>query len=53
MNTGKAIAIFNNLDDYKTPMEEKGLAIRKVIDMESHNSITKYQMLKVMNWMWN
>ena len=52
MNIGMARAIFDNLDDCKTPMEEKGLAIRKVIDMETHNSITKYQMLKAMNWMW-
>ena len=33
-------------------IEEKGLSIRKVIDMETHNSITKGQMLKAMNWMW-
>lgn len=53
MNIGTARAIFDNLDDCKTPMEEKGLAIRKVIDMETHNSVTKDQMLKAMNWMWN
>ena len=53
MNIGMARAIFDNLDDCKTPMEEKGLAIRKVIDMESHNSVTKDQMLKAMDWMWN
>lgn len=53
MNIGMARAIFDNLDDYKYPMEVKGLAIRKVIDMETHNSITKAQMLKAMDWMWN
>lgn len=53
MNIGMARAIFDNLDDCKPTMEEKGLAIRKVIDMETHNSVTKDQMLKAMNWMWN
>lgn len=53
MNRGAAIAIFENLDDCQRPMETKGLAIRMVIDMETHNSITKDKMLKAMNWMWN
>ena len=53
MNIGRARAIFDNLDDCKRSMEVKGFAIRKVIDMETHNSITKDQMLKAMDWMWN
>lgn len=52
MNIGTARAIFDNLNNCNQPMEVKGLAIRKVIDMETHNSITKCQMLKAMNWMW-
>ena len=52
MNIGMARAIYNNLNDCEQPMEVKGLAIRKIIDMETHNSITKCQMLKAMNWMW-
>lgn len=52
MNIGMARAIFDNLNNCNQPMEVKGLAIRKVIDMETHNSITKCQMLKAMNWMW-
>ena len=52
MNIGKAIAIFNNLFDDKYSIEEKVLAIRKVIDMETHNSISKSKMLVAMNWMW-
>ena len=52
MNIGEARAIFNNLQDCQRPIEEKGLAIRKVIDMETHNSVTKGQMLKALNWMW-
>lgn len=52
MNIGMARAIFKNLFDSKYSIEEKGNAIRTVIDMESHNSITKCQMLVAMNWMW-
>ena len=53
MDIGTARAIFDNLNDCKQPIEVKGLAIRKVIDMENHNSVTKDQMLKAMDWMWN
>lgn len=52
MNIGEARAIFNNLYDCQRPIEDKGLAIRMVIDMETHNSVTKCQMLKALNWMW-
>lgn len=52
MNIVTAIKIFNNIFDDTYTIEEKGLSIRKVIDMETHNSITKGQMLKAMNWMW-
>ena len=52
MNKGTAITIFKNLFDSRYSIEEKGAAIRTVIDMETHNSITKYQMLVCMNWMW-
>ena len=53
MNIGTARVIFENLDDIKVTIEEKGVAIRKIIDMEAHNSITKKQMVKAMDWMWN
>ena len=53
MNIGMARAIFDNLDNCKQPMEVKGLAIRKIIDMETHNSVKKDQMLRAMDWMWN
>ena len=52
MNIGTAIKIFNNIFDDAYTIDEKGLAIRKVIDMATHNGITKGQMLKAMNWMW-
>jgi len=53
MNIGKALSIFGNLDDCNETIETKGLAIRMVIDMETHNSVTKKQMLGALNWMWN
>lgn len=52
MNIGTAIKIFNNIFDDVYTIEEKGSAIRKVIDMENHNSITKCRMIVAMNWMW-
>ena len=53
MNIGTAFAIFDNLENCGDSIEMKGLAIRKIIDMETHNSVTKDQMIKVMDWMWN
>ena len=53
MNIGTARAIFENLEECQRPIEEKGLAIRTILDMETHNSVTKEQLLKAMGWMWN
>ena len=53
MNIGTAREIFENLNDTKVTIEEKGVAIRKIIDMETHNSITKKQLVEAMDWMWN
>ncbi len=52
MDKGTAIKIFNNIFDDTYTIEEKGLAIRKIIDMETHNSVSKSKMLVAMNWMW-
>ena len=52
MNKGTAMTIFKNLFDGRYSVAEKGAAIRTVIDMETHNSIPKCQMLVAMNWMW-
>ena len=53
MSIGQARAIFENLDKPNCMMECKGLAIRTILDMATHNSITKAQLLKAMDWMWN
>lgn len=53
MELGKAIAIFNQIesDDYSDA--EKIEAIRMVIDMETHNSITKAEILMALEWLWD
>lgn len=53
MNIGRARAIFDNIENATESIEEKYWAIRMVLDLETHNSVTKASMLKVMNWMWN
>ena len=53
MNIGTARAMFENLDNCSESMERKGLAIRMVLDMPTHNSVTKDQMLKAIDWMWH
>lgn len=51
MNIGRACGIFKNINgDYSD--EEKLEAIRLVIDMETHNGITKVNMLCALNWLW-
>ena len=50
---GKARAIFDDIDNATETVEEKGLAIRMVLDMETHNSVTKASLLKVLDWLWN
>lgn len=53
MKTGTALAIFENIEVAKESVEEKGLAIRIVLDMETHNGVRKEDMLKVINWLWH
>ena len=40
---------FENKPDYSD--EEKGLAVLKIVNMETHNSIRKDDMLKVIRWL--
>lgn len=51
MKLGKACAIFQNIDSPDYSDEEKGLAVLKVSRMETHNSIRKDDMLKVIRWL--
>ena len=51
MNNGKARAIFDNIENASESIEEKGAAIYIVMNMETHNSVTKASMLKVIRWL--
>jgi len=51
MNIGKAVGIFNHIDSQEYNAQEKGEAILEVLDMPTHNGITKKAMLKVIRWL--
>lgn len=53
MELGRARAIFDNIESAPESIEEKGAAIYLVMNMETHNSVTKADMLKVIRWLWN
>jgi hypothetical protein len=53
MTKGRAFAIFNNIENASESTEEKGEAIYIVMNAETHNSVTKASMLKVIRWLWN
>ena len=51
MNIGKATAIFKDIHNEETEVEDKIIAIQEVIDMPTHTSITKKSMLEVLHWL--
>jgi hypothetical protein len=60
MNIGTAYGIVMNIagsrDAWPTDVEsilEAGEAVRMVLDLETHNGITKDQILNVCRWLWN
>lgn len=53
MNIGKARAIFDNIENTSESIEEIGAAIYIVMNMATHNSVTKASMLKVIRWLWD
>lgn len=53
MNIGKACAIFDQIDSDKYDEQEKLMAIRAVLDMPTHNGITKAGILAAFRWFWN
>jgi hypothetical protein len=53
MTLGRALAIFEFIDESEASDIEKGLAISKILNMETHNSVTKQSMLKVIAWLWD
>ena len=53
MNNGKATAIFNDIYRPGLTDNERGEAIKDVLDMETHNGITKESMLDVIKYLWH
>ena len=53
MNIGNARLIFDNINSSEYDDVEKALAIYRVMCMETHNSVTKASMLKVIRWLWD
>jgi hypothetical protein len=53
MKIAQAYKILDNIDSDEYTVEEKALAIRIVLDMETHNGVTKAALLKALNWLWN
>lgn len=53
MNKRRAYEIFYNINSEDYTTEEKALAVRVIAGMETHNSVTKAAMLKVIWWLWN
>lgn len=53
MNIGYARAVFDNINSDKYSENEKALAIYTIMNMETHNSVTKGSMLKVIRWLWD
>ena len=51
MTIGTAVGIFQNIDREDIHDEEKGAAILKVLDMPTHNGITKECMLRVIRYL--
>ncbi len=53
MNVGKACAIFKHITEDRYTDAEKIEAIRVVLNMETHNSITKLDFMYALAWLWN
>ena len=53
MKIGQAYKILDNIDSNDYTVNEKALAIRIILDMETHNGVTKTVLLKALNWLWN
>lgn len=51
MNIGKACAIFEQIQKEKYSDNEKLWAIKEVLDMPTHNGITKDKILSAFRWL--
>ena len=53
MNIGKATSIFKNITSEEFTVTEKLQAIREVLNMPTHNGISKEQILLALDWLWS
>ena len=53
MSLGRARAIFDDINRPGLTDIERGEAIKVVMEMETHNSVTKAAMLGVIRCLWN
>ena len=53
MRISRQVAIFNNIESDKFSDEEKALAIYDVMNMPTHNGVTKASAFKVIDYLWN
>ncbi|WP_418613936.1 hypothetical protein [[Ruminococcus] torques] len=53
MNIGLACAIFQNINSEKYTENEKLEAIKKVLEMPTHNGTTKGEIISTFRWFWN
>lgn len=53
LNKDEAYMIFNDIENDKYSENEKIIAVYVIMNMETHNSITKADMLNAVRWMWN
>lgn len=52
-NIGRAVAIFNNINNEQFADEEKALAVYDVMNMPTHNGVTKESAFKVIRYLWD
>lgn len=51
MKVGRAIVIFTNIKKETCSEMEKVQAIKRVLEMPTHNGITKSEMVEVIDWL--
>lgn len=51
MTMGDAFIIFQNINTDSATDVEKALAIKKIVDLETHMGVTKKMMLEVIRWL--
>lgn len=53
MTNGQALTIIDNINSEKYTINEKGLAIYRVLSMETTNGVTKKLFKKALMWLWH